>query len=152
MIFLIAWYLQDLLQVLMANGLLAPEVFLLTLNFKALKREEPSLCWTLIAVAGGLALDLRWTGFLGFSAALYCLSVLFMRALWFRIPKLGRGPGVFFMANLALCAVVGGTRLVFWDWKAVPTGILSVLSVQMGLTLPVLLVLWLLQVLSDDEP
>ncbi len=151
MIFLIAWYLQDLLQVLMTNSLLAPEVFLLALNFQALKREEPSFCWTLIAVAGGLALDLRWTGFWGFSAALYCLSVLFMRTFWFQIPKLGRSPGVFFLANLALCVVIGGIRLVFWDWNAVPTEILSVFSIQMGLTLPILLALWLVQVLSDDE-
>ena len=152
MIFLVAWYVQDLLQVALTSSLLAPEVFLLVLNFQSLQQKKPRAYWSLVALAGGLAMDMRWSGFLGFTAALYCLSVLFMRIFWFQVPKLGRGPGFYALSNLAFCAIVGAIRLAFWDWDAMPTGPLSVFALQIALSLPILLVLWLIQVLRNDEP
>lgn len=151
MIAILGWYLQDLIQLALSSALLAPEIFMIALNFCTIRKEKNSSFDAVCAVIGGLLYDLRWTAVPGLSGAIYVLDVWAMRFIWFRLPKDGRGPGIFTVFNALFCAGACLIRLACWSLGSSHASLMLVGMVQMALTVPVIMFFWLLQALHNDE-
>jgi hypothetical protein len=110
----LVWLLQDLFQVVAAETLLVPDLFLLgLLAFGASEKLPPQgLLWS--AFVGGLFWDVRWTGLFGFTAFLDVVAVWFFVELWGRIPQAGRTPFLLFFLALGLHVFVGLGHFLSW--------------------------------------
>lgn len=151
MMLLGALYLQDLMQVILGTAFLAPELFLLALNYYGTRSSSSSSRWYICAMIGGLVIDLRWVGVPGFCASLYVLSHLTTRLIWFRVPRLGRDSAIFVFINALICVALSWVRLSLWDTGSGLGSLMAVFAFQMFLTLPVLLILWFLQAFSHEN-
>jgi hypothetical protein len=94
----VAWFLQDLAQVLSLGILLVPDFFILTVAYGIVsgplgKERISILIW--LAFAGGVLWDFRWTAALGISGLVNSLAVLAIYTAWARTPLAGRGLWLF---------------------------------------------------------
>ena len=125
------WYAQDIVQIMMTQTFLAPEIYLMMLIWCVTQEKQLSVPWRWFAAAlcGGLLMDLRWIGVPGVYGALYTAAVLVAHWAWFQIPAANRRTLPYVVITTSLCAVMTLSRLLFWD-----TG---VLAGRMGLVIGV---------------
>lgn len=116
-ILVFAWYVQDIVQIMMTQTFLAPEIYLIALIWCVTQETQPRVPWRWFAAAlgGGLLMDLRWIGVPGLCAALYTASVLAAHWAWFQIPPPSRRMAPYVVITALLCAVMTLSRLLFWD-------------------------------------
>jgi hypothetical protein len=114
----IAWLVQDLLQVMLMGLCLVPEIFLLVLLFLALlpssERKYDERMFIVIAFVGGLLWDLRWTNLPGLTAAINGLLLASAMLVWYKMPAQGRSVTLFCGLAGALQVLSGLIHCFFW--------------------------------------
>ena len=142
MIFLaVAWFLQDLSQVLSMGVLLVPDFFILTVAYVIVSGPlgyERISIWIWLAFAGGILWDFRWTSALGISGLVNSLSVLAIYTAWARTPVTGRG--VWLFAFLAGMAHLSSGMVHYIAWGATTPAAVRMFFVQQLLGIPALAV------------
>lgn len=114
-ILFLAWYVQDLMQVLLSTAFLAPEIFLLALNAKAVEQEEINGLWYIIPFFGGMLFDLRWTSLPGLCAGLFVVAHYLFRLFWYDfLPRDGRTTAPFVFLSEVTCLLLLVIRMAFW--------------------------------------
>lgn len=134
----VAWYFQDLLQVLFPGSLVVPDIFFMVLVYRVAfpARGVHEIIWP--AFAGGMLWDLRWTALPGMTAAIYAFSLTLCVLGWNRIPDSGRNPRLFFLIAAVGHILIGIARLIATGENA---GSFAVsLAIQQVIALPLLLV------------
>jgi hypothetical protein len=151
-VMILCWYVQDLVQLVMTQTFLAPEVFLLSLIWCA-TGEDPgySAKWTAAALAGGFLMDFRWTGIPGLSGSLYVLALLAARYFWFQIPVASRHMLPYVLINAVVCAVLSLIRLLLWNSDVLAHRFFIVLGTQWLLTAIMLILFGLLRAYSYEK-
>ncbi len=145
------WYLQDLMQVLVGAGLLAPELFFMALNGVGTKRFDVSCVWYLLPALGGLLLDFRWSGMPGLTAAVFVMAHWAFRLFWFDLPRDGRTGGAFVVSNWVLMSIISCIRLVLLPRSLGALNWLAVYLFQMVLTVPAFLAAWSYRTWNDED-
>lgn len=107
-------FVQNLFQVAFAGWALAPDFFFLAILSKGLTDERHYNRYLWGSFAGGLFLDLRWTGIPGFSASLYSILFMIFRLLWMMIPKEGRVPMLFLGLSSSVVGISAIPRLLLF--------------------------------------
>ena len=82
------WYAQDIVQIMMTQTFLAPEIYLMMLIWCVTQEKQLSVPWRWFAAAlcGGLLMDLRWIGVPGY------MELFIRRRFWLRIGRGSRFP------------------------------------------------------------
>lgn len=142
-----SWYAQDIMQIIMTQTFLAPEIYLMTLIWCVTQEKQLDMPWRWFAAAlcGGLLMDLRWIGVPGFYGALYTAAVLAAHWAWFQIPAASRWTLPYAVITALLCAVMTLLRLSFWDAGVLDGRIGLVVGVQWITNAVVLIFLALLR-------
>lgn len=153
LILVFGWYAQDLLQILMTQTLLAPEIYMAALLWCATRQSEEHspLPWIAAAVVGGILMDLRWIGVPGLCGALYTASLLGARWFWFQIPGANRRMLPYLFTTTMACLIMTPFRLLFWDTDVISGRITTVVLVHWSLTVVVLLIFALTRPYSDED-
>lgn len=152
-ILLLAWYVQDLMQILMTQIFLAPEVYAMVLMCCATLEYEPQMPfrWIVAAIIGGLLFDLRWIGIPGLCASLYLFSLLVARWLWYRVPASNRRMLPFMVITGGVLIFLTPFRLFFWDPSVLYGRVLSIVAVQWALSWVTLLFIAMFRSYGYDE-
>ncbi len=141
MIYVLFWFLQNLLTVLTSGTMQIPEIFLLSLVYRLLTGDRDvnvTVIWT--AFIGGLFWDLRWVGIPGFYTLSYVAVVLSVIWVWNVLPASGRTLSVIFflfwtaqllpalLSVLFLRNIASARWVLFWVQQgcAVPLALLCV--------------------------
>lgn len=150
---LLAWYIQDVLQIFMTQSFPAPEVYVITLICLAARdgEEKNGVAWVFAALIGGLATDLRWLGVPGMCGALYISSLLLARAFWYQIPAANRRMTPYIFICTVLCVLLTVIRLLFWDGSLLQGRIITIVSIQWFLELLIILFTAFFRVYGYDE-
>lgn len=150
---LLAWYVQDLMQILMTQTFLAPEIYAMVLMYCATIEYEPQMPFRWIAAAGigGLLFDLRWIGIPGLCASLYLFSLLAARWLWYRVPASNRRMLPFMVITGGVLMFLTPFRLFFWDPSVLYGRVLLIVAVQWALSGVALLIIAMFRSYGYDE-
>lgn len=136
----IAWLLQDWLQVLVMGFMLVPDLFLLVAVYKIVSGplDQVSLSWWVwFAFLGGIIWDLRWSSSPGMSGLINTAAVGFVYWLWHRTPLGGR-------SAVLLAALAGGIHFVsgivhYFAWAVPSREATQMFAVQQLMGIPVLI-------------
>jgi signal transduction histidine kinase len=133
----VAWFLQDIAQVLSMGVLLVPDFFILAVAYGIvsgpLGHERISiLIW--LAFAGGILWDFRWTATPGISGLVNSLAVLAIYTAWARTPLAGRG--VWLFALLAGTAHLSSGAMHYIAWGATTHTAVKMFLAQQLLGIP----------------
>ncbi len=152
LLLIFCWYAQDLAQILMTQSFLAPEIFAVALMWCATQQDEGDewLRWLLVALFGGLLMDMRWLGVPGMSAALFVAAQFAARVAWFEIPPANRRTLPFLAIAGCVCAALTPSRLFFWDARVLAGRVVLVVSAQWTLSAIVLLIFALFKPFNYD--
>lgn len=147
------WYAQDVVQIIMTQTLLAPEIYLMALIWCVTREKQVSMPWRWLAAAlcGGLLMDLRWIGVPGLYGALYTAAVLAAHWAWFQIPAASRRTLPYVVITILLCAVMTLSRLLFWEPGVLTGRIGLIIGMQWTANAAVLSFLALLRSRLHDE-
>jgi hypothetical protein len=135
----VAWFLQDLAQVLSMGVLLVPDFFILTVAYDIVsgplgKERISILIW--LSFAGGVLWDFRWTAAPGISGLVNSLAVLAIYTAWARTPLAGRG--VWLFALLASMAHLSSGIVHYIAWAVTTQTAVRMFLAQQLLGIPAL--------------
>ena len=114
MIYLFWWLFQDLLQVLVHDWILAPDVFLMALLFALPLKDHKGGLLLWVAFLGGILWDLRWSGLIGLTGGLYVMALMGMKGIWELVPPSAKGFRIVLGLVLGFHFIVGLLRLLFF--------------------------------------
>ena len=153
LVLLLSWYAQDLLQIVMTQTFLAPEIYALALICCATVEYEPRmpLRWMAAAVVGGLLFDLRWVGIPGLSSALYLCALFAARKLWFQVPAPNRRLLPFVVIAGGSVLLITPFRLFFWDVSVLYGRITTIIAAQWSISAVALLLIAVARPYANEE-
>jgi hypothetical protein len=139
---LVAWFSQDLIQVLTMGFILVPEFFLMILSYRVMTgslRPGSISLWMWFGLAGGIAWDLRWAASPGISGLINAVAVMGVYTAWNRTPIAGRG-------TLLFAVLAGGVHFLsgvahYFAWADMSETAVRMFVLQQLLGIPVLLLL-----------
>jgi len=141
----VVWLLQDFFQVFTMGILIAPNVFLMSVIFMALKPRgefENFGVFIWAAFLGGLVWDLRWTNLPGLTAAVNSAMTAAACIIWRKMPVQGRSVALFTIMTSVSMVVSGLVHFLFWTMPS--QAALRQLAVQQLTGVPVIAVISLI--------